>query len=107
MWKKHLLSDINYLETGRMKLDRRPFDLVEALQEVVRNLSESLDARQQKLIIDVARDLPEVDADRMRVSRVLDNLIKNSNLYTPDGGSTWVAQTTPVDPSFWGVSFVR
>jgi photosystem II stability/assembly factor-like uncharacterized protein len=28
-------------------------------------------------------------------------------LHTSDGGQTWVAQTTPVDPSFWGVSFVR
>ena len=28
-------------------------------------------------------------------------------LHTADGGQTWIAQTTPVSPAFWGVSFVR
>jgi photosystem II stability/assembly factor-like uncharacterized protein len=28
-------------------------------------------------------------------------------LHTADGGQTWIAQTTPVSPGFWGVSFVR
>jgi photosystem II stability/assembly factor-like uncharacterized protein len=28
-------------------------------------------------------------------------------LHTADGGQTWVAQTTPVAPAFWGVSFVK
>jgi photosystem II stability/assembly factor-like uncharacterized protein len=28
-------------------------------------------------------------------------------LYTSDGGKTWMTQTTPVSPGFWGVSFVR
>ena len=28
-------------------------------------------------------------------------------LHTADGGQTWIAQTTPVAPGFWGVSFVR
>jgi photosystem II stability/assembly factor-like uncharacterized protein len=28
-------------------------------------------------------------------------------LHTSDGGQTWIAQTTPVAPTFWGVSFVR
>ena len=28
-------------------------------------------------------------------------------LHTADGGQRWIAQTTPVSPAFWGVSFVR
>ena len=28
-------------------------------------------------------------------------------LHTADGGQTWIAQTTPVTPAWWGVPFVR
>jgi hypothetical protein len=27
--------------------------------------------------------------------------------HTWDGGQTWISQTVPVAPEFWGVSFVR
>src|SRR6185503_17617024 len=37
--------------------------------------------------VDVARDLPEVSADRRRLREVIVNLVDNAAKYTPEGGS--------------------
>jgi signal transduction histidine kinase len=80
------LSDINRIESGRMQFDFDQFSLEEALDDVVDSLRESIDARHQELTLDVAEGLPDVCADRNRISQVLTNLISNANKYTPDGG---------------------
>lgn len=80
------LSDINHIESGRMKFEFSAFDFQEALDDVVDNLREQIEARQQELVIDVDAGLPAIYADRIRLSQVLTNLLSNANKYTPDGG---------------------
>ena len=80
------LSDINRIESGRMNFELAPFDLGEAVVDVVNSLRESVTARQQTLAVVLADDLPLVYADRTRFGQVLSNLVSNANKYTPDEG---------------------
>jgi signal transduction histidine kinase len=80
------LSDINRIESGRMNFELAPFELGEAVMEVIASLRESVTARKQTLSVELTDDLPLVYADRTRFSQVLTNLVSNANKYTPDEG---------------------
>lgn len=80
------LSDINRMESGRMHFESAPFALQQVLRNVVGDLRETIEARQQELTL----TLPEADvivvADRTRVAQIAANLLSNANKYTADGG---------------------
>lgn len=80
------LSDINRIESGRMKFEMTDFPLQEAVQDVAGDLQESIEARHQTLVLDVPDSLPPVHADRTRVVQILTNLVSNAHKYTPDDG---------------------
>jgi signal transduction histidine kinase len=84
------LSDINRIESGRMKFELGSFGLDEALEDVISSLRETIDGRQQMLMVEIEPDFPQVYADRTRISQVLTNLISNANKYTPNGGEITV-----------------
>lgn len=80
------LSDINRLETGRMKMEPIDFDIAILLDEVCAKFQEAMDARNQSLRVTVAPELPPVHADRNLIRRVLESLITNASHYSSDGG---------------------
>ena len=49
-----------------------------------------LDARGQALALEIAPDLPQIEADRDRIRQVLVNLLTNANEYCPQGANIGV-----------------
>ncbi len=88
------LSDISRIESGRMQFELDRFSLTETLADVLDSLRESIEARDQKLVLNLPENLADVYADQNRIGQVLTNLISNANKYTPDGGdiTVWVQQ---------------
>lgn len=80
------LSDINRIESGRMKFEFQDFDLQPVIEDVVGSLRERFEARNQTLTVEMAGKLPLVHADPTRIAQVIANLVSNANKYTPDGG---------------------
>ncbi len=87
------LSDINRIESGRMKFEYDEFSLLETLNDVLDSLRESIETRQQTLVTDLPDNLTDIYADQNRISQVLSNLISNANKYTPGGGEITVRIT--------------
>lgn len=85
------LSDINQIESGRMKFEMSPFDLQLVVKDVVGSLREAMESRQQTYEVQLAPELPEVYADRTRMGQVLTNLVSNAHKYTPDRGRVTVS----------------
>ncbi len=84
------LSDINRIESGRMKFDFQDFALPDVVNDVLGSLRERIEARNQTLTVEMPAGLTAVHADSTRIAQVLANLVSNANKYTPDGGQIMV-----------------
>lgn len=80
------LSDINRIESGRMKFEIKTCLLQDIVEDVTENVGKSIDGRQQTLTVEVPADLPQISADPGRINQILTNLLTNANKYTPDNG---------------------
>ncbi|MCA9933951.1 MAG: GAF domain-containing sensor histidine kinase [Ardenticatenaceae bacterium] len=80
------LSDINRIESGRMKFEMRDFYVQDVVEDVSESLQEAIAGRQQRLTLEVPSDLPPVHADPARISQVLSNLMSNAHKYTQERG---------------------
>ena len=84
-----LVSDLNdnaKIEAGRLRLDYRPVDVKEIVDEVIRSTRRQVEDKRQSIELQLPQELPRVWADRTRVAQVLINLISNAYKYTPEGG---------------------
>jgi signal transduction histidine kinase len=80
------LSDINRVESGRMIFENQLFALPPIIEDVVANMNEAVNGRNQTFSLTLPDDLPEVYADPNRIGQVLSNLVSNAHKYTPDDG---------------------
>jgi signal transduction histidine kinase len=80
------LLDISRLSRGKVHLDRRRFELRDAVDRAV-DMARPLIAQQRhSLEVSVAADGLLIDADLDRIVQVLSNLLTNAAKYTPPGG---------------------
>ena len=88
-----LVSDLNdnaKIEANRLRLDFKPVEVGEIVDEVLRSTKRQVDDKRQTVNLQLAPNLPAVWADRLRVGQVLTNLISNAHKYTPEGGELLV-----------------
>jgi signal transduction histidine kinase len=85
------LLDLSRMEAGKLDLHRASLDLTRLIPEVVGSLRPLIDAKQQRLKLDLGEALPAVWADQDRVTQILTNLISNAHKYTLAEGSITVA----------------
>jgi PAS domain S-box-containing protein len=78
----NLLESVS-IEAGRFHIKRRPTDLNVLVGEAQKLMQPLLERRDQELVLDVPEGLPQVDADPMRLTQVLVNLISNASKYGP------------------------
>lgn len=84
-----LVSDLNdnaKIEVGRLRLDYKPVDVPDVVDEVVRSTKRQVEDKKQDVELRLPSQLPQVWADRLRVGQVLTNLVSNAHKYTPEGG---------------------
>jgi signal transduction histidine kinase len=84
-----LVSDLNdnaKIEAGRLRLDYKPVDVPDVVDEAVRSTKRQVEDKRQTIELQLPARLPPVWADRIRVGQVLVNLVSNAHKYTPEGG---------------------
>ena len=87
------LLDVARMEAGRIELHRTSLDLARLIREVAGSLRPLIEAKRQRLRLDLGDALPAVWADTNRVTQILTNLISNAHRYTPvEGGITVAAR---------------
>lgn len=77
------LLDVSRLEAGALALHKRPQDLTELVEAVVRRLRPALGGR--SVTLDAPETLPLVPYDYAQIDRVIANLVENAAVHTPSG----------------------
>ena len=85
------LLDLSCMEAGKIELQRTNLDLARVIPEVAGALRPLIEAKRQRLRLDLDEALPAVWADADRVTQILTNLVSNALKYTPVEGSISVA----------------
>jgi signal transduction histidine kinase len=89
--------DLSKIEVGRMEVDLRMIAIEPLLERVVSIVEPVAEAKDVRLDLVVARDLPEVFSDARHVRQILMNLMTNAIKFTERGSVTIVAK--PADTS--------
>ncbi len=82
------LLELSRQQASRLVLRSEPVDLAESMRSVVRRLEHK--SAVHRILTEVSGELPPVPADRIRLERVLYNLIDNAIKYSPRGGDVQV-----------------
>ena len=86
----HIVQDLLTLsrfDSGRSELNLDTFSFAEAIESMVK--ANLLEARRHghTLTAELEPDLPQITADRERITQVMMNVVSNAIKYTPDGGA--------------------
>ncbi len=84
------LFELARLEYGVVKPLKERFSLPELVQDVFQKMALTAQAREQQLELDIAPNLPMIEADLGMIERVITNLIDNALRHTPEQGSVGV-----------------
>jgi signal transduction histidine kinase len=84
--------DLSKIEVGRMEVDARDVALEPLLEGVVSIVEPVAEAKDVRLDIVVARDLPSLVTDARHVRQILMNLVTNAIKFTERGSVTIVAK---------------
>jgi PAS domain S-box-containing protein len=82
------LLDLNRMEAGRERLQLAEVDLGGAVSEAVDRARATSDLHTFR--VEIAADLPRIEADSDRLAQVLANLLGNAVKYSPGGGEVRV-----------------
>ncbi len=80
------LLDVSRIVHGQLKLRRRPVKITEILRQAADGVAHLMDERRHHFTVEPAPEDVVVDADPLRLSQVLLNLLANAVNYTDEGG---------------------
>ena len=80
------LLSLAQLESSSSNLELRAVRVQELFDNVIRDWKKKLAAKNLKVIVDVAPDVPTIRADDARLQEVLYNLLDNAVKYSPETG---------------------
>ncbi len=84
------LLEFSRMEAGRIKLNLEEVDLSALAHGVASKLAPLAQEASLTLYMDFPRDLPAIDADRVRLDQVLTNLVENAIKFTPPHGEVTI-----------------
>jgi two-component system, cell cycle sensor histidine kinase PleC len=93
---RHLLALINQIldmakvEAGKMKLSRSCLPTRSILADIAALVSEMAGKKNVAMTVEIDDDLPDIEADEIKVKEIMYNLLSNAVKFTPEGGALGV-----------------
>jgi len=89
---RHLLLLINQIldmakvEAGKMKLALSSISLKSLLNEISLLVENMVSKKKLQMLLEIDEDLPNIEADELKVKEIIYNLLSNAVKFTPEGG---------------------
>jgi len=89
---KHLLLLINQIldmakvEAGKMKLALSSLSMKSLLNDISMLVADMVSKKKIELLLEIAEDMPNIEADELKVKEIIYNLLSNAVKFTPGGG---------------------
>jgi two-component system CheB/CheR fusion protein len=89
---KHLLLLINQIldmakvEAGKMKLALSSLPMRSLLNDISLLVADMVSKKKIEMLLEIAEDLPDIEADELKVKEIIYNLLSNAVKFTPEGG---------------------
>ncbi len=89
---KHLLLLINQIldmakvESGKMNLTLSHLSIKNLLNEISMLVEDMVGKKKLHLALEIDRDLPDIEADELKVKEIIYNLLSNAVKFTPENG---------------------
>jgi CheY-like chemotaxis protein len=87
------LLDVSRVARGRVTLTTKRLELSTVVSRAVEAIGPLVDERRHRLVLSVPVKGLEIEADEVRLTQVVNNLLMNAARYTPPGGSIAVSAT--------------
>ncbi|MEI8138370.1 MAG: ATP-binding protein [bacterium] len=90
---KHLILLINQIldmakvESGKMTLALSSLPLKSLLHEMALLVADVVGKKKLQMVLEIAEDLPSIDADELKVKQIIYNLLSNAVKFSADGGT--------------------
>jgi two-component system CheB/CheR fusion protein len=89
---RHLLLLINQIldmakvEAGKMRLALSTLPMKSLLHEISLLVADMVSKKKLQMVLEIAEDLPDIEADDLKVKEIIYNLLSNAVKFTPEGG---------------------
>jgi signal transduction histidine kinase len=80
------LMDVSRVARGKVTLTKKRLELATVVAKAVESAAPLLEERRHELVLSVSPDGLAVDADEVRLTQVVSNLLTNAGRYTAVGG---------------------
>src|SRR5262249_55588367 len=80
------LLDVSRVSRGKIQLEKKHIDFVDAVRQAVESCRPLLDARRHALTLTLPQEPVVVEGDPTRLVQVVANLVNNAGKYTDEGG---------------------
>jgi two-component system, sensor histidine kinase len=85
------LLDVSRINSGKIELRKQPVAVAQVVEQAIAAARPAIDARQHVLEVDLSAAPAAIDADGVRLTQVISNLLHNAARYTPPGGTIRVS----------------
>ena len=96
------LLDLTRIAHGKLKLDIKPIDAHQAIEQVVEMCRSGIDSKALRLQLDLRAHDSHVAADPAKFNQIVWNLLKNAIAFTPEKGEITIISTND-DPGKFSI----
>lgn len=100
---KHLLTlinnilDLSKIESGKIQLYYEEVDARQAITEIISTIKPLLTGNNNKLIVEIGKEIGNIQIDLTRFRQILFNILSNANKFTRDGTIKLEASKMKID----------
>ncbi|HSO28250.1 MAG TPA: GAF domain-containing protein, partial [Anaerolineales bacterium] len=94
------LNDLTKIEVGSLRLEFKTVSIQDVMEDVIRTLRRLIEDKDLEVQVLAPAGLPQVWADKNRITQIMVNLVSNAAKYTPHGGRVtlsaerWISEET-------------